>query len=282
MSEKDAIKPGQKDAITRSSILEDLTALGLEPGMTVLTHSSLSSLGWVAGAAQAVLLALEDSLGSRGTLVMPTHTAHLSEPSRWQNPAVPESWWGSIRDELPAYDRNLTPGWGMGMVSELFRRQKGTRRSHHPHVSFAARGPLARRIVRRHPLDYSMSKDSPLGRLYDMDARVLLLGLGYGANTCFHLAEYYADWPGKTEVDNFSPLRKPFTGERIWKRWRDIGFEHDDFPEIGKDMDQAGFVRQGQVGMANCRFFPLKDAVDFAAIWISIHRDHSPDADERV
>jgi aminoglycoside 3-N-acetyltransferase len=36
----------------------------------------------------------------------------------------------------------------------------------------------------------SQGEASPLARLYDLDAWVLLLGVGYQRNTCFHLAEY--------------------------------------------------------------------------------------------
>ena len=28
-----------------------------------------------------------------GLLIMPTHSSGLSEPSYWENPPVPESWW---------------------------------------------------------------------------------------------------------------------------------------------------------------------------------------------
>jgi predicted transcriptional regulator len=124
---------------TVDSLHKDLTALGVKEGMIVLVHSSLSSLGWVCGGAVSVVLALEQALG-HGTLVMPTHSGDLSGPAKWMNPAVPEAWWPSIRDTMPAYDPLLTPARGVGTIPEVFRRQTGVRRSLHPNYSFAAWG----------------------------------------------------------------------------------------------------------------------------------------------
>jgi aminoglycoside 3-N-acetyltransferase len=78
---------------TRQSLAKDLLDAGLTSGMNVIVHSSLSSLGWVCGGAVAVVQALMDVITPAGTLVMPTHSGDLSDPSMWQAPAVPADWW---------------------------------------------------------------------------------------------------------------------------------------------------------------------------------------------
>lgn len=59
---------------TRRTLATDLRALGLAAGDTVLVHSSVRALGFVAGKVQAIVQALLDVLGPAGTLVVPTHT----------------------------------------------------------------------------------------------------------------------------------------------------------------------------------------------------------------
>jgi PhzF family phenazine biosynthesis protein len=119
--------------VTQAQLCDDLRMLGVE-GLVLLVHSSLSSLGWVPGAAQAVVLALVEAVGPQGTIVMPTHSGTLTEPSRWANPPVPESWWPVIRAETPAYDALLTPTRGTSPASAAAR----TPMTHSPPL---ARGP---------------------------------------------------------------------------------------------------------------------------------------------
>src|SRR5512136_2153792 len=146
MSERDAVERTQGYPATVESLRADLAALGVEPGLTLLLHSSLSSLGWVCGGPVAVILALEAAIGPDGTLVMPTYSDDLSEPSYWKNPSVPEAWWATIRQTMPPYDVDMTPTRGVGVIPECFRNRAGTRRSPHPSDSFAARGLRAEMI----------------------------------------------------------------------------------------------------------------------------------------
>lgn len=121
IDEKHIIKR-TKTPVTKQSIMTDLSSLGVAPGMTLLVHSSLSAFGWVCGGPVAVILALEEALGRMGTLIMPTFSTDLSDPSEWQNPPVPKAWWNIIRQTMPAYDPDLTPTRDVGVVPECFRK----------------------------------------------------------------------------------------------------------------------------------------------------------------
>ena len=108
MSEEELVARTPSPA-TVSTLLEDLRALGIREGETLMVHSSLSAIGWVAGREHAVVLALQQVLGDEGTLVMPSHSSSLSDPAAWTNPPVPQTWFKAIQHETPAYDPDMTP-----------------------------------------------------------------------------------------------------------------------------------------------------------------------------
>jgi aminoglycoside 3-N-acetyltransferase len=133
-------------------------------------------------------------------------------------------------------------------------------RSSHPQVSFAALGPEAERITRDHELAFSLGESSPLARLYELDADVLLLGVGYGRNTSFHLAEYRSGAA--------VPERSGVPGGGGWQWFDDIELRADLFEELGAEFVRDRAVTPGRVGSAESRLFRQRDAVDFAVAWL--------------
>ena len=261
MNEKEVIRQSSFPH-TRKSLGADLHQLGLN-GMVVLVHSSLSSLGWVSGGPVTVVQALMDVVTPTGTIVMPTQSGDYSDPAEWQNPSVPQEWWSTIRETMPAFDPQTTPTREMGRIVEVFRTWSGVRRSSHPAASFAAWGKQAQAIINNHSLAHSLGEKSPLARLYDLNGWVLLIGVGYDCCTCFHLAEYRA---GKSQrVLKGAPIIE--ADRRVWKIYEDIEFEPDCFVELGEAFEKTGCVKS-KVGSAQARLFPIRKAVDFATDWL--------------
>jgi len=280
--------PPEGPLLTREILAADLRALGLGRGGVLLVHASMGSLGWVCGGATAVVLALLDVLGPAGTLVVPTFTSDNRDPSRWRDPPVPEHWWGAIREALPAFDPVVSPGHRMGAVSEQVRTWPGAVRSAHPQTSFAALGPAASHVAAEHARDCHLGERSPLARLEELGADVLLLGVGWGRCTSFHLAEYRRPDPPSRPYTCVVATEEP--PGRAWVTFEDVDLDDRDFPLLGEDFAahrsgddalHAGSGRAegpvtGRIGRGRCHLFPLAAGVRFAVDWLPRHRHGAP------
>jgi aminoglycoside 3-N-acetyltransferase len=270
VAESDVIARSRRGPVTVEMLVADLVGLGVEPGATVLLHSSLSSLGYVCGGAQTVIEAMRTVLGVGGTLVVPTHSGANSDPAHWVAPPVPESWWPVIRSAMPAFDPRLTPTRGMGAIPDSLLRHPDACRSAHPQVSFAALGHHAPEITSGHRIDEQLGITSPLGRIYDLEGSVLLVGVGYDRNTSLHLAEYLATWPSKKTRHMGAAVL--VDGERRWQTFTDLDIDESDFPAIGAAFEATGHVRRGRVGHAPAALMGQRPLVDFAITWMAEHR----------
>ncbi|QUH27449.1 AAC(3) family N-acetyltransferase [Vallitalea guaymasensis] len=267
LTEKDIID-GTSTPNTRNSLRKQLEEMGLKKGMTVIIHSSMSNIGWISGGSVAVVQALMDVITDEGTIIMPAHTTDYSDPADWENPPVPKDWVSIIKENMPAFDKNITPTNKMGRIAETFRTYPGVLRSDHPHVSFTAWGKNAEDITKNHSLDYSLGCESPLKKIYDLDGMVLLLGVGYENNTSFHLAEYLIS--KKKEENMGAPIL--LEGKRKWVEYKDIELDVDDFDKIGSEYEEIKEVIKHKIGQAESRLFSQRQAVDFAKGWMEKNR----------
>ncbi|MFF9636946.1 aminoglycoside N(3)-acetyltransferase [Streptomyces bacillaris] len=251
-----------------------LSALGVRPGDILLVHASLRTVGPTAGGPATVLTALRQAVGRDGTLVVPSFTPENSDTSpqyrarvRGLDAAAREA----VRSSMEPFDPALTPAPSVGALAETVRTAAGAERSAHPQTSFAALGPAAGKLLAGHRPDCHLGEDSPLARLYEADARVLLLGTGYATCTAFHLAEYRTPAPPRR---TYRCVVAP-GGVRRWWEYEDVALDDSDFAALGAAFEETaapGDVRQALVGSAPCRLLRLRAAVDFATGWLTAHR----------
>lgn len=260
----------ERKLVLKKDILAALKAVGVSEGQAIMVHTSLGSLGFVCGGAQIVIEALLESVGETGTIMMPTQSWKNLDPTAGVHWQEPEEWWQSIRDNWPAYDKDITPTNTMGAVAEMFRRWPGALRSDHPARSVAAKGKFADYLTKNHDLSNIFGEGSPVGKLYELDGYVLLIGVGYDKNTSLHLADVRAEYPGKHDSMEYSAILE--NGERVWKGYKTLAVDGEDFVEIGEAFEKKYPVQKAPLGNAALTFMKQRELVDFAVRWIEQNR----------
>lgn len=231
--------PGPKrEPTSQRELTVQLRELGVQRGGVLLVHTSFRALRPVEGGPEGLITALLEALGPEGTLVMP-------------------AWTG---DDQTPFDRTLTPAaTDLGVTAETFRRRPGVLRSDHP-FAFAAIGPGAARIL-GDPLPLPPHiPASPVGRVYEQDGQVLLLGVGHEANTTLHLAELMGGAPYRvpksiTVLRDGAPLRVEY-GENDHCCAR--------FAVADEWLRGRGAQAEGMVGHAHARLVRSSDVVEAA------------------
>lgn len=261
---------GDRKIVIKKDIVNALKRLGVKSGQNIIVHTSMKSFGFVCGGPQIIIEALIELVGKDGTIIMPTQTWKNMDPAYGVHWNEPIEWWDIIRDNWPAYDKDITPTNTMGAVAEMFRKWSGVLRSDHPVRSFAAWGKNAQYLINNHDLSDIFGESSPIGKLYDLDGYVLLLGTGYDKNTSIHLADERADYPSKHMEKNSCAMMKD--GERKWVTYSTLYVDGEDFMDIGIDFEKKYRVENTKIGNADVRFMRQREIVDFAVEWIEKNR----------
>lgn len=166
--------------VTKEDIKFALKNLGIVSGDIVLIHSSMKSMGHVEGGPETVIQAVLETVGNDGTLCMPT--------------MVQRDFGNAYKN----WDINKSPS-DVGYLTEYFRTREGSLRSDQATHAVSAIGKMAEFITSEHTAygprlgefgDYAFSKSSPWQRLYELNAKMLFIGVLMKKGTIRHLAEH--------------------------------------------------------------------------------------------
>ena len=245
-----------RQMVTKSRLITDLKQLGVSAGMKVFVHSSMKEIGWIPGGAQSIIEALQEVVTADGLIMMAAQSTDNSDPKNWSRPAVPEDWWETIRQEMPAYDPAKTATRAIGKVPELFRTFPDVKRSAHPMWSVTAWGNEAAAFVAGHTIENGFGPGSPLEKFIEADGQILHLGSPWNATTVWHYAEYGIDRP-----DEESGCKVNQAGQEVFITYRHRMIDSDPFGPIGEGLTHESFVTTGKVGQATSHLVSAKESI---------------------
>ena len=155
---------------TKKQLTDMIRRMGIQPDDSVMIHASMKSIGNVEGGADTVLDAWMEYL-SEGLFMMPAHT------------------WAQMGPDCRVFDPQSMPSC-VGLLTNLFRMRPGVVRSLHPTHSIAAYGKGAKDyIAGEETVDTPCHPDGCWGRLENIGAKILLIGVGHERNTFIHSVE---------------------------------------------------------------------------------------------
>jgi len=255
-----------------ASVAEDLIALGVERGATVMLHASMRRLGMGRAGAEALLDALDSVLGPEGTSLMVLGTDCAQD---WVNlrPAAERPALLASAEPFDPISASVLPE--VGYCAEAFRLRPGTLVNDNPSGRFGARGAGAQGLLGDAPWHDYYGPGSPLDRLCAAAGQILRVGAGPETVTALHYAEYLAHLPAKRRTRWHYRMDRGAGPEIVFIDCLDdangiADFEGEDyFAAITKAYLATGRARTGRIGAADAELIDAADIVAFGADWMS-------------
>ena len=209
-------------ALVKEDIVKGLRKLGVVQGDHVLVHSALGSFVQVSGGASTVIAALLETVGPKGTIVMPS------------SPGSREPF------DVAKSETDL------GLIAQTFWKRKDALRSRHPLSSVAAVGEKAQWLVEGHEkLDVAHGKGSPYFKLTEISGKILLLGVDQDRSTFLHVAESLAKLPYlRTRKSQYVTAEQKIA-ERVSRHFPG---PHRNFIGLQGMLERCGLVQKGRIG----------------------------------
>lgn len=187
--------------LTKKELKHQLHRMGILPTDTVLIHTSLRAVGPVEGGAEGFLDAFCEYL-SEGLFLVPTHT------------------WSNVNRGNPVYDVSATVPC-IGTVPRIAAFRPDGIRSLHPTHSIWAHGKGAEAFIRN---EENAASPAPVGfcwdRLADVQAKILLIGVGHNRNTFIHSVDERACLPDRIAAEAYPVTILDRDGNRLNREMR--------------------------------------------------------------
>ncbi|MBQ7696529.1 MAG: AAC(3) family N-acetyltransferase [Lentisphaeria bacterium] len=227
---------------TKEQFAEALRTLGVTPGIRLVVHTALASLGHFEGGPEAYCKTLMECVTEKGTLMLPGLTRY---------PGPDDTSFCYVPSESPS---------GVGVAPDVFRKLPGVVRSWDPTHSFCVWGAEKESFVRDHHKLPTMDKDSPLGLMEQAGGWCLTVGC-HDAVTFMHVVETACHAPCLGARSEVYDAVLPGAGKvklRGWG-WRKGPCRALRHKEIWEFMRSQGALREMMLGRSHLLLFKLAD-----------------------
>jgi aminoglycoside 3-N-acetyltransferase len=229
-----------------------LKSVGITESDTLLVHSNFKPDSGFRGVPLDLVNALTELVGEKGTLVM------VSIPFR-----------GSAYDYLALgkpFNVKKTLSM-MGLVTELFRRKNGTRRSLHPTHPVLAYGKDAEWLVADHERClYPCGPGSPFEKFRQLKGKILFFDVSFNSITFFHYIEDLLKERLPFPVYNDRLFSVPAVdangGNHVIQTYAFNNDVRRMADKLEAEMARRGKIRHGRVGNSRFCLVAAEDVVD--------------------
>ena len=232
----------------KEELLRQIREMGITPSDTVLIHTSMRAVGEVENGAHGVIDAFRDYL-TDGLFLVPTHT------------------WASVNREHPVYDvRTTVPCIGALPRAAAFRLD-GIRSLHPTHSIWAIGKGAAEYVKGEENAPTPGTPGFAWDRLAEVNAKILLIGVGNDKNTFIHAVEEVADIPDRLQKEPWEVTiydwygniyRHPYALHSC-SRSDDVSRQ---FVNFEKPLTELGAQKIGRLGNADVRIVDAKMCKD--------------------
>lgn len=254
---------------SKSDLVRHIRALGIMSTDTVMVHTSLKSIGIIdpedKTTAEIYIDALKEVLHD-GLLLIPTHT------------------WATIREDGQIFDVRASlpcigavPTVAVELASQSWDAGRtDCLRSLHPTHSVVAFGSRAAEyIADDHFAETPAPRNSSFGKLYEENAKILLVGVNQGRNTFFHAVDEYLDIPHRLCQSPVSLTVRDYEGNvtpRLLTRHSHSMSDY--FMNYERWLEQNDAIRFGRIGDALTRVCGARKCTHaIAALWKNADHD---------
>ena len=239
---------------TPKKIADDLRMLGLSRGDAVIVHSSYKSVGDVEGRARGFIDALSDVVTDDGALLFP----NLNIPGEFTSENPPR--FDVKKDEIRKF---------VGVVPQVFKDECAEHFSLHPTHSLMGRGKKALMILADHEkAGVPCGADTPWHKNAVHGGLILLIGVDQACNTTYHCAEEQLDDSYQLSKDVIDGVVIVDGNEKIVPSRLHVWGNHPDYNKINGELQQKGFLREGDVGDARALLIDALGFLDTCKLWM--------------